>query len=334
MVTNAFGSAMSSNALLTVGYVAPIIVSQPTNTIGIVGSTATFSIIVAGSLPMNYQWQSNGTNISGATNAFLTLANLQFSSGGNYDVAITNAYGSITSSNAYLNVVDIAEALNTTNLIWTTGGDVPWFVQANPAQGDLAGLGYSATHDGFASMQSGNYSPGQQSILQTTVVGPVTLTFWWQAVSLSNPDSLVFSVNGIVQSSISGISPWQIQTNYIGSGTNVLQWAYNETDSQTSARAAGWVDQVAVALGGKPPFITLTPSAQVVLVGSNATLSAAALGTPPLFYQWLLNGTNIDGATGTNLILANVQFTNEGNYTLVILLSQLHRRQMPLERKT
>jgi alpha-tubulin suppressor-like RCC1 family protein len=303
--------------VLTVGYVAPIIVSQPTNAIGVAGSSEAFSVNVAGSLPMSFQWQFNGTNISGATNVALILANLLLANEGTYDVVITNAYGLKTSSNAYLNVVDMAEALNTTNLIWTTGGDVPWFVQANAAGVDLWGLGYGVTHDGFASMQSGNTAVGQQSILHTTIVGPATLTFWWQAVSLSNPDYLSCSVNGTEQARISGITSWQQMICYLGAGTNLLQWAYTETDSQTSAKAAGWVDQVSVTPGGTPPFITLNPVSQVVLLESNATLNAAALGTPPFSYQWQFNGTNLDGATNTSLALSNMQFANEGNYALV-----------------
>jgi hypothetical protein len=49
-----------------------------------------------------YQWSFNGTNISGATNTSLTLTNVQSSQAGNYAVWVTNAYGSVLSSNALL----------------------------------------------------------------------------------------------------------------------------------------------------------------------------------------------------------------------------------------
>jgi hypothetical protein len=46
----------------------------------------------------------NGTNVDGATNSSLTLTNVQFSQAGNYAVLMTNAFGSVLSSNAVLTV--------------------------------------------------------------------------------------------------------------------------------------------------------------------------------------------------------------------------------------
>ena len=52
-------------------------------------------------------------------------------------------------------------------------------------------------------------------------------------------------------------------------------------------------------------------------LGSNATFSATASGTAPLFYQWKFNGTNLAGATNATLIRSNVQPSHAGNYLLV-----------------
>src|ERR1039458_8676838 len=43
------------------------------------------------------------------------------------------------------------------------------------------------------------------------------------------------------------------------------------------------------------PLITSQPARQVVLAGATATFSVTATGTPPLSYQWLFSGTNLDG---------------------------------------
>ena len=306
-VTNGYGFVLSSNAMLTVEYVAPVVVNQPGNLVQNIGTSATFAVNAAGSMPLSYQWQFNGTNIDGATNTILSLTNLQITNEGYYDAVVTNAFGSTNSSSAYLNVVDIAEALNTTNLIWTTGGDVPWLIET------------TVTHDGFAAAQSGVITAGQQSLLQTTVTGPGTLTFWWNVDSMFSYgyNFLIFSVNGAEQMRISFITGWLQQTVYIGSGTQVLQWAFTQP-LDSAVAPAGWVDQVSFTPGSTPPFVTLNPTNQVVLLGSNATLNAAALGTPPLNYQWQLNLTNLDGATNASLALTNVQFADEGNYTLVV----------------
>ena len=82
----------------------PLVVNQPTNTTVVQGSAATFSVSVAGNSYSSYQWLFNGTNLINATNATLSLANVQAANVGNYSVVITNAYGSVTSSTAWLSV--------------------------------------------------------------------------------------------------------------------------------------------------------------------------------------------------------------------------------------
>jgi alpha-tubulin suppressor-like RCC1 family protein len=317
IITNVMGSTASSNFTLLVTNGAPIILTQPASQAEAASFNAVFSVQIAGSLPVSFQWQFNGTNISGGTNQVLTLTYLQLTNQGSYDVIITNAYGSATSSNAYLAVMDVNAALNTTNLIWSTSGDMPWFVQPNPATYDLWGFGFSATHDGISSMQSGNTTAGQQSILSTIVNGPATLNFWWQTASISSSDFLTFSFNGQGQSSIGGKNYWQQQTFYLGAGTNLLVWDY-ETDADPLNRAQAWLDQVNMTPGGTPPFVTIAPVGQIVSINSNATMSVTANGTPPFTYQWRLNGTNIATATNSTFTLSNLQLADAGYYDAVV----------------
>jgi hypothetical protein len=84
---------------------APSITSQPTNQTVIVGGTATFRVGVGGLAPLGYQWNFNGTNLAGATNATLTLTNAQPEQAGNYAVLVFNSSGGILSSNALLTVL-------------------------------------------------------------------------------------------------------------------------------------------------------------------------------------------------------------------------------------
>ena len=82
----------------------PVITSQPANQTVCVGGTASFSVTATGTPPLNYQWNFNGTNLAGATDATLTLTNVQLSQVGCYAVLVTNVYASILSSNAMLNL--------------------------------------------------------------------------------------------------------------------------------------------------------------------------------------------------------------------------------------
>ncbi|HEV2434581.1 MAG TPA: immunoglobulin domain-containing protein, partial [Verrucomicrobiae bacterium] len=66
------------------------------------------------------------------------------------------------------------------------------------------------------------------------------------------------------------------------------------------------------------PTITSQPTNQTVVVGQTATFSVSAGGTPPLSYQWTFDTTNIAGATNASLVLNDVQFTNAGNYAVIV----------------
>ena len=98
-------SAHVGNLVLHLAFLTPpLITTQPTNQTVTAGSNVTFSVTASGTLPLSYQWSFNGTNLSGATNTMLMLTNVQVSQAGNYTVLVTNAFGSILSSNAMLTV--------------------------------------------------------------------------------------------------------------------------------------------------------------------------------------------------------------------------------------
>jgi hypothetical protein len=83
---------------------APTITMQPTNQTVIMTGTATFGLTATGTVSLSYQWKFNTTNIANATNTTLTIPNVQPTNAGNYSVLVTNAYGSVLSSNAMLTV--------------------------------------------------------------------------------------------------------------------------------------------------------------------------------------------------------------------------------------
>src|SRR4029078_9677825 len=68
VVTNGAGNVTSNNATLT-GNVPPSITTQPANAAVTVGSTATFTVVAAGTAPLSYQWKKKGTAIGGRNSA-------------------------------------------------------------------------------------------------------------------------------------------------------------------------------------------------------------------------------------------------------------------------
>jgi hypothetical protein len=129
------------------GASAPFILNQPTNQTTNVGGSASFSVTAAGSQPLGYQWRLGTNALNGATGAVLNLSNVQLSDAGNYSVVVSNAFGTVTSSNALLTV-------NTGGCVSVPGGIVSWW----PGEGngaDVAGSNPGTVSSGVS------YSAGE-----------------------------------------------------------------------------------------------------------------------------------------------------------------------------
>jgi len=107
VITNNLGSVTSAVATLTVIVPGggPQITAQPSSLTVTQGQSAAFSVTATGTAPLRYQWRFQSANLSGRTNANLTLNPASTNNAGNYDVVITNAAGSVTSAVATLTVV-------------------------------------------------------------------------------------------------------------------------------------------------------------------------------------------------------------------------------------
>ncbi|MGZ4963234.1 MAG: immunoglobulin domain-containing protein, partial [Limisphaerales bacterium] len=60
---------------------------------------------------LSYQWQFNGADLPGATNGTFVITNVQFANAGTYDMVVSNAAGTATSSNAML-VVGVSPTIS------------------------------------------------------------------------------------------------------------------------------------------------------------------------------------------------------------------------------
>ncbi len=174
-VGNVVGSVASAGAVLSLN--TPVaITQQPASQTVNPGANVTFTVVATGTTPLTYQWKLNGTPITGATSASLTLNTAASASTGTYTVVVGNVVGSVASAGAVL-------SLNT----------------------------------------------------------PVT--------------------------------------------------------------------------------ITQQPVSQAAFAGSNVVFSVTAVGTPPLRFQWLYNGTPIAGQTNDALSLANLKTTQAGQYAVTVTSS-------------
>ena len=104
VVMNPINSVTSSVATLTIYSGTLNITNQPQNRTGVVGTNITFTVGASGAAPLGYQWRLNGTNLPAKTNNTLALNNIQPANAGTYSVNVSDANGSLASSNATLTV--------------------------------------------------------------------------------------------------------------------------------------------------------------------------------------------------------------------------------------
>jgi hypothetical protein len=110
--------------------------------------TESFTLTSAayGTPSLSYQWRLNGTNISGATNTTFSKSNVTTNDSGNYDIVVSNPYGSTTSS-VPTTVTILNPAVNLTSglSLWLKFDETTGLTAY-----DSSGNGLNGTLQGFA----------------------------------------------------------------------------------------------------------------------------------------------------------------------------------------
>jgi hypothetical protein len=125
-VSDPQGNSTSDSFVLTINSSLPVITGQPQNQIVAAAGTATFQVMATSTTPLSYQWRRNGIDLSGKTNATLTIANVQAADAGDYSVVVSNNRGSVISVAARLQLLNppvitqIARGVNSVAISFTT----------------------------------------------------------------------------------------------------------------------------------------------------------------------------------------------------------------------
>jgi hypothetical protein len=82
----------------------PVILDQPQNQSVVGGFNTSFSVRAFGTPPLTYQWLFDGAAFVGRTNTTLFLSSVQATNVGDFQVIVSNGYGSLTSAVAHLSV--------------------------------------------------------------------------------------------------------------------------------------------------------------------------------------------------------------------------------------
>ena len=202
---------------------APSITTQPVSQTVSAGANVSFSVAAEGTAPLSYQWQKNGSPISGATASTLNLTNVQGTDSGNYRVVVSNAAGSAASTTAVLNVLTgpVAPAITSQPASQTvvTGGSALFGVIAT----GTAPLSYQWYKDGTLISGATSSSLSLSNVQQTdaggysVVVSNAAGTATSNTATLSVTDQLpgqLYNLQGFAQATTgAGIVP-ETDPNY------------------------------------------------------------------------------------------------------------------------
>jgi hypothetical protein len=142
--------------------------------------------------------------------------------------------------------LSLNQALDNDYLAFTTGDDASWSGQT------------AVSFYGGSSAQSGVLGGNQSASLQTTVVGPGTLSFSWKVSSEAIYDVLEVFVDGVPQpGAISGEVDWQQKNLAIPAGNHLITWSYRKDAYVGIGSDCGWVDKVSFGKGPIAPVLKL-----------------------------------------------------------------------------
>ena len=144
-----------------------------------------------------------------------------------------------------------------------------------------------------------------------TVMESSTVTFKVTAFG-AQPLAFQWFCNGAVLTNAtnSSLVLGSVTTNEAGLYSVIVSNSFGTTNSQPAA--------LAVNPAPTAPTIISGPQDASVTLGTDVTFAVEATGTAPLTYQWRFHGTNLSGATGSQLLLSSAMPLQAGPYLVVV----------------
>jgi hypothetical protein len=306
-------------------------------------------------VPLHYQWHFQGAALAGKTNSSLVLTNVRGSVQGGYHVVVSNSVGAITSVVATLLINYGASTSNTVPLFALTGTSWRYNQTGVFLNTSWASSNYNDTWPSGAGLLAVENNAAITPLMGTTLtLGRTSYYFrtWFNMPTNFPPgtllrgttmidDGAVIFINGrqvtrvrmtsgtYTHSTFANNQPpvnsdasqeffYALASTNLVRGSNVVAAEVHQVNAGSSDIVWGMALDAFVPVANRPPVITNQPISRVVTNGVNVAFAVGANGTPPLTYQWKRDGTNLPGATGTFLLLTNVQRHHEGTYAVQV----------------
>ncbi len=316
-----------SQASETSGF--PQITGQPQNQVVIPGQSTSYSVVVADTQGISYQWYLNGSAIPGATDDAYLLTNVSTNDAGQYSVIVSNIAGPTLSSPAYLYIdsdgdglPDSWEIAHFGNLNQTASGDFDgdgvsnlqeYLDGTDPTNAASALYRITLVNDGgtvVAVPDQPTYSVGQKVIL--TATGSAAFPFHaWTGDVVTRSNSITLTMTNNVSLTAHFIPFTLVWTNTIAGDWNAgSNWRPN--------LAPGSNESVVIL---NPVTVTLNSNVDLVdLTLGSGTQGPELTGTGRI----TISGTGswsagIMSGTGATIVLPGASFTIADPVTAVNL---------------
>ena len=315
------------------------IFQQPVSQTVAPGTDVSFSIFAASGLPLYYQWVFNCAVIPGATNAVLTVINVQPANVGSYAVLVSNSpdslqggsagqcSGCLASVRAFLEIGPDSKVLSQDKL-----GDVTAALNRSSTQNTplrrLSSIGFVSP--GVLGTQVLNNFGATTEQGEPNHAGVIGGASRWRALA---PDA-----DGLLQVDTIGSKVDTVLAVYTGTGLLDLQLVAEDNNSGPDGfsslvrfpakRGTNYlvaVDAANAAQGeihlnwqlDSPPVISQAPTNHAVSLGGTITLLVGTTGSPIPSLQWRWNGVPLAGQTNATLTLTNFQAAQAGIYSVI-----------------
>ena len=346
VISNSCGYNVTSNAAVLVVKSAPTVQTNASTNTLCVGASQTLQVtaVTNNGGTLTYQWKKGGVNIPNATTASLALNNLQTGDAGVYTVAVTNSCGTTTSPDYTITMTQApiitldpvsqslcagatatftANVSGSTSYKWQRNGvdigvttttlSIPSVATANAGTYTFLATNSCGTTTSAAATLAVNNKPVINSLTTTSPVCAGNTATITAAVSANGDNNLTYS--------------WSLGGTIIsGANTNILSIP-NFQSANAGTYALVVTNSCGASTGSSTTTLQLQPTPAVANINDVTVCQAGTLNVAPTYtnvsganvtYQWYFDGNVINGQTGAQLNISNIQSSQAGRYYVAV----------------